>query len=100
MTKESAVSKGGSKNLLEEIAKLMVGLLIDEFIDINVHGREELLLSANHCSPKIHCQYSYKCSRGNIFFKKVWDSVERNVDMVLHQCYANIWDLRCLGGCV
>ena len=32
MTEEAAVSKGGSSNLLEEVTKLMGGLIIDEFI--------------------------------------------------------------------
>ena len=32
LTKKSAVSKGGSANLLKEIRKLMVGLKMDEFI--------------------------------------------------------------------
>ena len=32
LTKKSAVSKGRSSNLLEEIRKLMVGLIMDEFI--------------------------------------------------------------------
>ena len=32
LTKKSAVSKDRSSNLLEEIRKLMVGLIMDEFI--------------------------------------------------------------------
>ena len=32
LTKKSAVSKGGSANLLKEIRKLTVGLKMDEFI--------------------------------------------------------------------
>ena len=32
LTKKSAVSKGRSSNLLEEIRKWMVGLIMDEFI--------------------------------------------------------------------
>ena len=32
LTEEAAVSKGGSSNLLEEVTKLMGGLIIDEFI--------------------------------------------------------------------
>ena len=83
MTEESAVSKGGSSNLLEEVTKLMVGLIIDEFILTSMEERK-FCLSPNHCSPTIHCQYSYECSRGYIFFLKIWDSEERNLDMILH----------------
>ena len=60
------------------------GWVNNTWVCINVHGREELLLSVNHCSPTIHCQYSYECSRGYIFLKKIWDSEERNVDMILY----------------
>ena len=70
MTKESAVSKCGSSNLLEEISKLKVELIMDELILTSKenHWREEFLLSGSYGSPRTHCQYSQECSRGYVFF--------------------------------
>ena len=56
-TKKAAVSKGASSNHLVEVGKLMLGLIIDDFILTSKEASQKRL-SANHYSSTIHCQYS------------------------------------------
>ena len=77
MTKEWAVPKGGSSNLLEEITKLMVGLIIDEFVLTSMEER-------NFCSVQITAvqQFivnTYTNAQEDTSFLKKYETVKKEM---------------------